>query len=253
MATTRPTSFKALRMQVRDAGSFGQIQGQGFHLPPAGRQLLQVWIRVGCQEVNPCELRRQPPVRPVALSGRCSRCSLPISPMRRDPVGTRTRPLARATRGSHPKASRASAGSAALRGDGVPYRALPRAPDSQGLDVLATMVHRHSKYQDKFYAQEPSLLGEVWAMAGGSGSDLAIVDMGAGNGCLAIIASLTLDAQVVIVDHTLTREELRVESRIQEKYHHRSLSHARHRGHGHGARSTTLRHTKGCCGCEAPL
>ena len=77
-------------------------------------------------------------------------------------------------------------------------------------------------------------------MAGGSGSDLAIVDMGAGNGCLAMIACLTLDAQVVVVDHTLTREELRVESRIPEEYHHRILGHARHRGHGHGARSATF-------------
>ena len=51
-------------------------------------------------------------------------------------------------------------------------------------------------------------------MAGGIGSDLAIVDMGAGTGCLEWIASLTLGAQVVLVDHTLTREELHVRSRI---------------------------------------
>ena len=51
-------------------------------------------------------------------------------------------------------------------------------------------------------------------MAGGIGSDLAIVDMGAGTGCLEWIASLTLGAQVVLVDHTLTREDLHVKSRI---------------------------------------
>ena len=105
----------------------------------------------------------------------------------------------------------------------MPHRALPRAFDSQGLDVLATMVHRPSKYQDNFHAQEPSLLGESWAMAGGSGSDLAVIDMGAGNGCLALIVSLTLNAQAVLVDHTLTREELRVESGIPEEHHQRTL------------------------------
>lgn len=110
-----------------------------------------------------------------------------------------------------------------LRGDSVPYRALPRAFHSQGLDVLATMVHRPSKYQDKFLAQELSLLGKVWAIAGGGGADLAVVDIGAGNGCLALIASLTLDAQAVLVDHTLPREELRVESRIPDEYHQRIL------------------------------
>jgi len=88
-----------------------------------------------------------------------------------------------------------------LRGDGVPYRALPRAFHSQGLDVLATMVHRSSKYQDKFLPQELSLLGKVWAIAGGDGADLAVVDIGAGNGCLALIASLALDAQAILVDH----------------------------------------------------
>jgi len=62
-----------------------------------------------------------------------------------------------------------------LRGDGVPYRALPRAFHSQGLDVLATMVHRSSKYQDKFLPHELSLLGKVWAIAGGGGADLAVV------------------------------------------------------------------------------
>ena len=51
-------------------------------------------------------------------------------------------------------------------------------------------------------------------MAGGIGSDLAIVDASAGTGCLEWIASLTLGAQVVLVDHTLTREELHVRGRI---------------------------------------
>merc|ERR1712136_246751 len=50
-----------------------------------------------------------------------------------------------------------------------------------------------------------SLLGKVWAIAGGGGADLAVVDIGAGNGCLALIAYLALDAQAVLVDHTLPR------------------------------------------------
>ena len=49
-------------------------------------------------------------------------------------------------------------------------------------------------------------------MASGIGNDLAIVDTSAGTGCLEWIASLTLSAQVVLVDHKLTREELHVRS-----------------------------------------
>ena len=64
---------------------------------------------------------------------------------------------------------------------------------------------------------------EFWTMAGGRGSDLAIVDMGAGTGCLEWIASLTVGAQVVLVDHTLTREELHVRAASQG-YHQRSSS-----------------------------
>ena len=58
-----------------------------------------------------------------------------ISTMRRDLIGTRRQPLARATRGGHPRASRACAEGAVLRRKSVPYRALSRAPDSQGFDA----------------------------------------------------------------------------------------------------------------------
>ena len=60
-------------------------------------------------------------------------------------------------------------------------------------------------------------------MAGGTGSDLAIVDMGAGTGCLEWFASLTLDAQVVLVAHTLTRENY-TSGAASQGYHQSSSS-----------------------------
>ena len=72
-------------------------------------------------------------------------------------------------------------------------------------------------------SRQPGFRREFWTMAGGIGSDLAIVDMGAWTGCLERIASLTLGAQVVLVDHTLTREELHVRAASQG-YHQRSSS-----------------------------
>ena len=64
-------------------------------------------------------------------------------------------------------------------------------------------------------------------MASGIGSDLAIIDTCAGTGCLEWIASLTLGAQVVLVDHTLTREELHVRAASQG-YHQRAAATAFH-------------------------
>ena len=107
-----------------------------------------------------------------------------ISPMRRDLIGTRRQPLARATRGGQHRANRACAEGAVLQGNRVPLPYPVACP------------------------RQPRFRREFWTMA--IGSDLAIVDMGAGTDCLEWIASLTLNAQVVLVDHTLTREELHV-------------------------------------------
>ena len=76
-----------------------------------------------------------------------------FSPMRRDPIGTRRQPLARAARGGHPRATRACAEGAVLWGNSVPCRV---PPDSQDFDASSGR----------------------WQV--GIGSDLAIVDMGAG-------------------------------------------------------------------------
>ena len=113
-----------------------------------------------------------------------------ISPMRRDLNGTRRQPLARATRGGHPRANRACAEGAVLQGNSVPCRALSRAPDSQGFDASSGR----------------------WQVA------LALTQ----TDCLEWIASLTLNAQVVLVDHTLTRNC--TSGAASQGYHQRSSS-----------------------------
>ena len=68
---------------------------------------------------------------------------------------------------------------------------------------------------------------KVWALAGSpdgqEGKDIAVVDIGAGNGSLAMLAALLLGGHAVLVDHTLPPEPLRVEGRLPAEYRHRIL------------------------------
>eukprot|EP00445_Apocalathium_hangoei_P033819 CAMPEP_0203953094 /NCGR_PEP_ID=MMETSP0359-20131031/86548_1 /ASSEMBLY_ACC=CAM_ASM_000338 /TAXON_ID=268821 /ORGANISM="Scrippsiella Hangoei, Strain SHTV-5" /LENGTH=480 /DNA_ID=CAMNT_0050886285 /DNA_START=33 /DNA_END=1475 /DNA_ORIENTATION=- len=112
-----------------------------------------------------------------------------------------------------------------------PYRDLPQAfGPAEGCDVVAEMIERPPKYQEKYVAQEVSLLAKVWALAGGPASckanampDLAVIDIGAGNGCLALLAAVLLGAHAVLIDHTLPPQELRVEEKVPESYRSRIL------------------------------
>ncbi|CAK9106935.1 unnamed protein product [Durusdinium trenchii] len=108
-----------------------------------------------------------------------------------------------------------------------PYRRLPQifAPQ-EGLEILSSMIDRPPKYQEKYLAQEWSILAKVWALApnlGPRSGGLAVVDIGAGNGSLALLAGLLLGGHAVLIDHTLPPEPMRVEARLPEQYRDRIL------------------------------
>lgn len=124
---------------------------------------------------------------------------------------------------------------------GTPYRSLREAyGHSEGTVVLRDMIDRPPKYQEKYLAQEASLLFKIWALAthqdhdsnNDLGTDTAVapgggktgvIDIGAGNGCLALLAAILLDGFAVLIDHTLPPEELRVELKVPECYRNRIL------------------------------
>ena len=105
-----------------------------------------------------------------------------------------------------------------------PYRTLPAvfAPPL-GLDILSTMIDRPPKYQEKYLEQEWSILAKVWALAPNVGKGLAVVDIGAGNGSLALLAALLLGGHAMLIDHTLPPEPMQVEGRLPEEYRARVL------------------------------
>ena len=109
-----------------------------------------------------------------------------------------------------------------------PYAGLPEAfAPSDGLAMLSEMIDRPPKYQEKYLGQEWSILTKLWALAGSpageEGKDIAVVDIGAGNGSLAMLAALLLGGSAVLVDHTLPPEPLRVEGRLPEALKQRVL------------------------------
>eukprot|EP00927_Polykrikos_kofoidii_P065035 TRINITY_DN60833_c0_g1_i1.p1 TRINITY_DN60833_c0_g1~~TRINITY_DN60833_c0_g1_i1.p1 ORF type:complete len:647 (-),score=140.19 TRINITY_DN60833_c0_g1_i1:36-1883(-) len=57
----------------------------------------------------------------------------------------------------------------------------------------------------------------------GIGQDFAIVDIGAGNGCLALLATLLIGGHALLIDITLPPDELRVELKLPEPYRSRVL------------------------------
>lgn len=105
-----------------------------------------------------------------------------------------------------------------------PYQKLPQvfAP-SKGLEILSGMIDRPPKYQEKYLEQEWSILAKVWALAQGSGKGLAVVDIGAGNGSLALLAALLLESHALLIDHTLPPEPMQVEGRLPLEYRDRIL------------------------------
>jgi len=111
------------------------------------------------------------------------------------------------------------------------YRSLPEAFGPQeGLEVLASMMDRAPKYQEKFLPQELSLLTKLWALAvpaeteeNPPGNETAVVDIGAGNGVLAFLAALTLGGFAILIDRALPPEVLRIEEKLPDNYRKRIL------------------------------
>jgi len=92
----------------------------------------------------------------------------------------------------------------------------------ESVEVLGSMVVRSPKYQEKHLIQEMSLLAKVWAFARaadeGCADGLAVVDVGAYAGHLALMAAILLGAHVVLVDRRLPPKEFRVEENVPEPY-----------------------------------
>ena len=84
-------------------------------------------------------------------------------------------------------------------GTEMPYRMLPEvfAP-SGGIKILEGIIHRPPKYQEKYLAQELSLLEKLWALVGGEGGlDLVVVDIGANIGLFSLFVNdICPDAEI---------------------------------------------------------
>ena len=94
-----------------------------------------------------------------------------------------------------------------------PYRQLPEAIPEDAAFELQEMIVRPPKYHAKYLLQEWSILGKLFGLAE-KGRDLCVVDIGAGNGSLALLAALLLDSHALLIDHTLPPEPMRVENRL---------------------------------------
>ena len=81
-------------------------------------------------------------------------------------------------------------------------------PSQTGTATSLAIHFLHLLYQEKMLGQELSILAKLWAIAGSAQAediqgplahDLAVVDIGAGNGCLALLAALVLGGFAVLV------------------------------------------------------
>eukprot|EP00929_Paragymnodinium_shiwhaense_P120125 TRINITY_DN92008_c0_g1_i1.p1 TRINITY_DN92008_c0_g1~~TRINITY_DN92008_c0_g1_i1.p1 ORF type:complete len:514 (+),score=99.07 TRINITY_DN92008_c0_g1_i1:108-1649(+) len=109
------------------------------------------------------------------------------------------------------------------------YRSLPSASGpAEGMSLLSGIVSRVPKYQEKHLGQELSLIAKLWALTGGGArgsraDPVAVVDIGAGNGCLAFMAAVVLGGSAALLDMTLPPEELRVEVKVPASWAKRIL------------------------------
>lgn len=100
------------------------------------------------------------------------------------------------------------------------YQDLPLAfgpRPEEGVGVLRTAMLRPQKYEAKYLPQEYSLLYKVWTMCGADADHVGVIDVGAGNANLAVLASALLGFTVFCVERDSPRVELRAESRLTEK------------------------------------
>jgi len=84
-------------------------------------------------------------------------------------------------------------------------------------DLLGACVQRPPLYEQKMLPQELSLIHKLFTIVGGrhassGGGEVAIVDLGAGNGNLGLLCSLVLDCPVVLIDRVQPHAELQAEN-----------------------------------------
>ncbi len=89
-------------------------------------------------------------------------------------------------------------------------------PES-GFEQLNSVLTRATKYQEKFIPQEVSLLHKVWWICKGDFSDVAVLDIGGGNACMCLFASMILDCYSVCIDYVCPPEELCGELYLSEE------------------------------------
>jgi len=81
-------------------------------------------------------------------------------------------------------------------------------------EQVENILDRPPKYQEKYIQQEASLLQKLYQIGVGSGD--CIIDLGCGNGTLALVSSYIFGSSAIGVDMETPREELCAESYIPE-------------------------------------
>lgn len=88
---------------------------------------------------------------------------------------------------------------------------------ASGFDRLASLLCRADKYQEKFLPQEVSLLHKIWWLCRGDFSDVAVLDIGGGNACMCLFASMIFDCFSVCIDYECPPKQLCSELYLDEK------------------------------------
>eukprot|EP01062_Namystynia_karyoxenos_P059703 TRINITY_DN5111_c2_g1_i5.p1 TRINITY_DN5111_c2_g1~~TRINITY_DN5111_c2_g1_i5.p1 ORF type:complete len:473 (+),score=150.09 TRINITY_DN5111_c2_g1_i5:57-1421(+) len=87
---------------------------------------------------------------------------------------------------------------------------------AEGAACVAGVLDRVDKYQAKMAPQEYSLLHKLWRVCGGDLAGVAVIDIGGGNGCLAVLCALLLGVVSLIIDRDPPPDALRAELSIPE-------------------------------------
>lgn len=85
---------------------------------------------------------------------------------------------------------------------------------STALPALEALILRPPRFQEKHLPQEYSLLHKLWMVFGGNTENSAVIDIGAGNGCLALLTSVVLGSYAVCIDCASPPPEMRAEKAL---------------------------------------
>mmetsp|Transcript_76576 Transcript_76576/g.175563 ORF Transcript_76576/g.175563 Transcript_76576/m.175563 type:complete len:357 (-) Transcript_76576:107-1177(-) len=85
-----------------------------------------------------------------------------------------------------------------------------------GPGSLRQILQRPQLYDDKYHAQEWSLLHKIYVLLGGDMTSAGVIDIGAGNGSLALLVSALFGIPTTMVDRRCPRKELRAELFVPE-------------------------------------